>query len=724
MFLLFDARPYQVRPDDPSVRTVIGWLGDLRKRRDIRLLVDADRPIPAALVGYTVCEFTGPLPATSANADLNGRYLADRIAALDPGGVIHPDPFATDVALPVYDRSPVRRAFLAGDSVARMWETIRELDADQADRAGRILCDLKRADHILAVCDSAADAVRHLLGDECPPVIRLADAAAFPFGFRPAVPARPKRPRIAWVAPAPPSETGVADYALEVADVLADRFDLEWVADTCGPVPSLDVARRYRLVFADEFDARHRADPFDLAVYHLGNNGQHGYMLPLMARHPGLAVVHDAHLGGLYRTTREAGVWPTDWAGELDHNGERLMAAWVAEGLVDPRVTPSLTGFGRRVIDLAVGFVVHSRAAWQTIRSQSDAPAAVVPLLAVPPVVGTRTDERRRLGIPADRFVISTLGIVSATKRVDVILRAVAALPADIRDRAYVLVVGPAGPRELADLTALATDLGLVDRVEFRGKVPLADLPVFAYAADVCVQLRYPSNGETSAALARAMAVGAACVTSDMPSMCDVPNGVTRKVRSPLRDTEDLTAALTKLARDPAFRDRLAANARRYMAETASPAAVAARYAAVIASTIADGIAADRPWRTNVLNALADVPADDVPPGLVDDWAALRTAVRNRASRSARPGSPDAMNHPRRTRRLPRPRWYDHRGRGLPRIPVPGPTHSRGRSRDRPSEPGRVCGRGRDQPGRGRPRVLPRIADRRGPRPPVRVARQ
>src|SRR5262249_4723155 len=98
----------------------------------------------------------------------------------------------------------------------------------------------------------------------------------------------PRRRRVAWVSPAPPTTTGIADYALEVADVLAERFDLEWVYDPDGTPPAPDLMRRYPTFGADEIESRHEARPFDLFVYHVGNSYYHSYMLPLMTRFPGL----------------------------------------------------------------------------------------------------------------------------------------------------------------------------------------------------------------------------------------------------------------------------------------------------------------------------------------------------------------------------------------------------------------------------------------------------
>lgn len=441
------------------------------------------------------------------------------------------------------------------------------------------------------------------------------------------IPAVSRKPRVAWVCPAPPTETGIADYAAEVANVLADRFELEWVTDPANPPPDAAVARRAAVVPANEVDARHAARPFDLFVYHMGNNYFHTYMLPLMRRHPGAVIVHDLHLGGLFRLSHEGvGVWPGSWAEELEYNGDWHLSYWTQVGHMHPHVVPTFGPLNRRVLEAAPFLITHSRWGWQQIRRVTDAPVSVVPHIATDPRLGTRAEERIRLGLPADRFIVSTLGHVGPPKRVPALIRAAAELPPDVRARTTVLIVGPVSPDDRKHFQWLAETLGIPGQIEVRGRVPLDDFPAYALAADACVQLRYPSHGETSGALTRAMAAGACCITSDMPTMAEIPNTATIKVRSPIRDVADLTAALTKLARDPDLRDRLGANARQYMAETHGPAVIAAKYAAAIEHAVGTRRAADGAWLAASLNALADLPGG-VPDGLIEQWARLRTKV-------------------------------------------------------------------------------------------------
>ena len=94
-------------------------------------------------------------------------------------------------------------------------------------------------------------------------------------------------------------------------------------------------------------------------------------------------------------------------------------------------------------------------------------------------------DLRRRL--LADRCgsrVVVTTGNLVPRKGHDMVIRALASLPAAFADVTYVIVGD--GPHR-GELQALATGLGMRDRVVFAGRVPDSDLPAYYALADVFV---------------------------------------------------------------------------------------------------------------------------------------------------------------------------------------------------------------------------------------------
>jgi glycosyltransferase involved in cell wall biosynthesis len=441
----------------------------------------------------------------------------------------------------------------------------------------------------------------------------------------PVTPAPPARPRLAWASPMPPAPSGIADYCGDLLAHLAPHYDIELVVDARQPPVAPELARRHLVVTDDEAPARHEARPYDLFVYHLGNSDFHVYQVPLLHQFPGLVVLHDFQLGGLVHSAINAGRWAASPADELEHEGEGLFATWVRMGAVAPWAARFLAPHNRRLLELAEAVVVHSAWAYQRVRRVTDAPVVRIPMAVPLPGLEEPAALRRRLGLPADAFVVCTLGVVGPPKRVASLFRAVAALPPAIRDRTLVLVVGPCPAEARRPLADLAERLGLDEAVRWTDHVPLEDFTAYARAADVCVQLRYPSNGETSAALLRALAAGAACVASDQGPMLELPSQAVWKVRSPHREVEDLAAALTRLHDRPEQRAGLAAAARQYAAEQLNPARAAALYVAAIDQVIQGRRRREYLWEEAVCNAVAQsfLRPEQGAAALVPPWVAL-----------------------------------------------------------------------------------------------------
>src|SRR5262249_20917489 len=142
--------------------------------------------------------------------------------------------------------------------------------------------------------------------------------------------------------------------------------------------------------------------------------------------------------------------------------------------------------------------------------------------------------------------------------------------------------VGYAPPSEERSLRSLAAELGIDTQVRWVGRVKFSDFAAYARAADVCVQLRYPTRGETSGALLRELAAGAACIVSDHGSIAELPSDVVVKVRTPEHEFEDLTASLMRLYTDHAERTRLQSGAVAYVSKFHALESVVQQYAATM----------------------------------------------------------------------------------------------------------------------------------------------
>lgn len=175
---------------------------------------------------------------------------------------------------------------------------------------------------------------------------------------------------------------------------------------------------------------------------------------------------------------------------------------------------------------------------------------------------------RPRAHAPADEPTILFVGRLDPEKRVDELLRAVAALPPTVRCR--VEVVGE-GPRR-TEWTALARSLGVADRVHFLGLVTDDELlECYARADLFCM----PGVAELQSLVTlEAMAVGLPVVAADAMALPHlVRPGVNGRLYRP-GDTAALSGHLADLLGDHGLRERAGVASRAIVAEHAIEATV------------------------------------------------------------------------------------------------------------------------------------------------------
>lgn len=164
---------------------------------------------------------------------------------------------------------------------------------------------------------------------------------------------------------------------------------------------------------------------------------------------------------------------------------------------------------------------------------------------------------RQQHGIAPDAPLLLFVGALDRAhsfKGVDRLLQAVAQLP---REEVRLLIVGDGDLRP--EYEALATALGITERVVFAGKIAHHALPAYYAAGDVVVLPSTPPES-FGMVLVEAAACGKAVIASDIPGVRSVvEDGVTGLLASP-DDLSDLVQKMERLLDDPAKRQEYGAN--------------------------------------------------------------------------------------------------------------------------------------------------------------------
>ncbi|HET8772293.1 MAG TPA: glycosyltransferase [Thermoanaerobaculia bacterium] len=319
--------------------------------------------------------------------------------------------------------------------------------------------------------------------------------------------------RIAVRTPLPPQKTGVAHYASMLLPALAKRVEL------------VD-------------------DGADAVIYQLGNNPFHEHIYAEAMRTPGVVVLHDLVLHHLIVEMTLARGDVEGYVRALEINHGAAGAAWArgrAAGL-HSEMGNFLLPASVEIAQRARSVIVHNRYAHDRLRSFGvTTPIHVVPHPYIPETrVFPRVDSGKR--------VMGFFGFLTSAKRAEVVLEAFRIARA--RDpRLELLIVGEPAPN--IDAEALRGD-GIV----MTGYVADDEFPRYYAIADRFVNLRYPSAGETSGTLIRALDAGKPVAVSDYAQFAELPDDVVFKVPLGAGEVERLVEFFTAELPSPAAQQR------------------------------------------------------------------------------------------------------------------------------------------------------------------------
>lgn len=391
-----------------------------------------------------------------------------------------------------------------------------------------------------------------------------------------------QRPRLAYVSPLPPARSGIADYSAELLPELARHYRIELITDqeqvsdpqarACWPVRSV------------QWFVEH-ADEFDRVLYHFGNSGFHAHMFRLLSAVPGVVVLHDFFLSsaveraefyyGKSNAFRRALYSSHGYRAILDytHSGEPEKVIWKYPCNLD-------------VLQQAHGLIVHSAysrelaAGWYGASQNPD--WAIIPLMRQAAMPAERSMARGALGFSEEDFLVCSFGMLGPTKLNHRVLDAWLNSSLSRDDRCHLVFVGEnhagAYGQRLANRIRNSRHRG---RIHVTGWADAATFRHYLDAADVGVQLRTLSRGETSAAVLDCMNHGIATIINVHGSMAEISDDAVWKLPDDFAD-EQLIEALESLCRDDERRTALGRAGRNIIGRDHNPRACGDRYASAI----------------------------------------------------------------------------------------------------------------------------------------------
>jgi glycosyltransferase involved in cell wall biosynthesis/SAM-dependent methyltransferase len=362
--------------------------------------------------------------------------------------------------------------------------------------------------------------------------------------------------RIAFFSPLPPAKSGIADYSAVLLDHLKRFADIEAFASRPA---AFDPAR------------------FDAIVYQLGNNPHHSFVYEMAMEHPGIVVLHEANLHHLIADlTINRGDWDA-YVRQVEINAGAEALAYANRYVRTLERGPDYDiPMLKPVLARSRGAIVHSAAVESELRALGyEGPVGQIPHGAWIADVD-RMEYRARLGLDERTPLIGIFGFLKPYKRIAESLRAFSRLIRVAPD-ARMILVGEAH-RELP-VDEMISTLDLSAHVRHIGFTPIEDFNGYLGACDIVLNLRYPTVGESSGTLLRALGMGKAVIVSDVGSFREYPDEICLKAPVDESEEDHLFEYLNLLVSRREVAQALGARARQWVERECNWDLVARRYA-------------------------------------------------------------------------------------------------------------------------------------------------
>ncbi|KUG16357.1 mannosyltransferase [hydrocarbon metagenome] len=369
-----------------------------------------------------------------------------------------------------------------------------------------------------------------------------------------------RRPKLAYISPLPPERSGISDYSTELLPELARHYDIEVI--NAQPEVSDPWIRAHLPIRSVEYFAKN-ADNFERVLYHFGNSAFHHYMFDLLNRFPGVVVLHDFFLGDAYEYLEH--ISPGSWTRELS-NSHGYKALWERFAKKDVREVIFKYPCNFSVLEMAVGVIVHSNYS-VTLANQwyGDSIArhfVVIPMLRDLAKMVDRDEARRKLGVHIDDFMVCSFGILGPIKQNHRLLEAFLKSEMSKDPGCKLIFIGENDAGEYGrEFLKTVSQSGLKERILVTGWVDADAFRNYLAAADIAVQLRTISRGESSKAVLDCMSHALATIVNSNGSLAELPSDAVWKLSDRFKNDE-LIWALETLWRDPGRRLALGSRAR------------------------------------------------------------------------------------------------------------------------------------------------------------------
>ncbi|MEM2145757.1 MAG: glycosyltransferase, partial [Candidatus Jordarchaeaceae archaeon] len=388
-----------------------------------------------------------------------------------------------------------------------------------------------------------------------------------------------RKSKLAYVSPLPPEKSGISFYSSELIAELSKYYDIDII------VNQRVVTDDWIIKNCRKRDAqwlKNKRGYYDRVLYHMGNSPFHVYIIDLIDEVPGVIVLHDFFLSHLMAYIEHSNIKSNYFQRMLyeSHGYRALEELKHKKSEFEIRLAYPCN---LSILQKAIGIIVHSNHSCELANSFYGKEASrewkVVPHLRKPaPIVNDYVSIRKELQIPPNAFVVCSFGYIDPVKLNDRLLDAWILSDLSKDPNCYLIFVGENHGGEYGySLLKKIENHGIKDRVKITGWVSPDLFQKYLSCADIAVQLRTLSRGETSGSILDCMNHKLPTIVNAHGSMAELPKDAVWMLPDEF-DDGDLVKALETLWKNEELRRSIGEKARKVIEEFHHPSKCAKQY--------------------------------------------------------------------------------------------------------------------------------------------------
>ncbi|HZX10658.1 MAG TPA: glycosyltransferase family 4 protein [Acidobacteriota bacterium] len=387
--------------------------------------------------------------------------------------------------------------------------------------------------------------------------------------------------RIAYFSPLNPVKSGISDYSEEILPFLNSYFDIDLFIDPSWEPENSEIRNKFNIIpfNTESFDS----SKYDEIVYHMGNDYKaHKFIYESLMKYPGIVVLHDLVLQGFYAErydeTRDFDSYKRLLVKNYKQKGVQIAERvrlklpnqiWESEKAIDYPLN-------EEVLKAAKAVVVHSEFVKDRVCLKTDNPVTKINQHGYINKKFDVENTRKNLGLEKKDILICSAGFINKNKRYERILSALS----EIKEFRFKYLIAGKDRGRLLDNYLNGTESYIIKL----GHLPIEKVEEILNASDICINLRYPTMGESSASLLRMMGYAKPTLITDYGSYAEFPDYCAVKISPDIDEKEMIKRTVTALALDKDFRLSMGREAKNFVEQECSIKKCAQEYAGFIKS--------------------------------------------------------------------------------------------------------------------------------------------